>query len=82
LILLVSLFGGIISAIVTGIFVTPDDFSVILAIIAFTAGSMLGMVFNWAPAPPKSKTHHIIYEPEDDDAFDREIEEALKSEYD
>ena len=82
LVVLVCLFGGIITALVIGIFVPPDSSSIILSIIAFTGGGMLGMVINWAPAPQKSKKLHIIYEPEDDDAFDREIEEALKSEYD
>ena len=49
----------------------------IFIVLAFIGGYFLGLFFNWAPPADSGPKQHIIYEPDDDDAFDREIEEAL-----
>jgi len=49
----------------------------VFIILAFAGGYGLGMFLNWAPPINTKPKNHIIYEPDDDDDFDREIEEAL-----
>ncbi len=45
---------------------------------AFGGGFIFGAGIHWdSPAQPKPKSH-IIYESEDDDAFDREIEKVFE----
>jgi hypothetical protein len=46
-------------------------------ILAYAGGYILGMALNWKSPPKSGPKSHIIYEPDDDDDFDREIEEAL-----
>ncbi|MGY5861193.1 MAG: hypothetical protein RTU09_02290 [Candidatus Thorarchaeota archaeon] len=51
---------------------------VILSILAFGGGFIFGAGTHWeAPAEPKPKSH-IIYEHEDEDEFDREIEKVFE----
>ena len=53
----------------------------IFIILSYLGGYALGAVANWAPLPEKPAKRHIIYEPDDDDEFDREIEEAMGSDF-
>ena len=74
------LIGGIIGIIFVVSFtslIAATPIALMLAIIASIGGILLGMAWNWTPTVPKGRLHHIIYEPDDDDAFDREIDEAL-----
>ena len=73
--------GGIFSLAIAP-FVPPTDISYILAMLVSTGGTLLGMALNWTPSIPKGAKHHIIYEPDEEDSFDREIEDALKGKYD
>ncbi|MHA1929198.1 MAG: hypothetical protein ACTSV2_11550 [Candidatus Thorarchaeota archaeon] len=62
--------------------VPTTNIAYILAVLGSTGGTLMGMALHWSPARPKGSKHHIIYEPDDEEAFDREIEDALKGEYD
>jgi len=78
-----SVFAGVITSVVLMIFVPVTTFEAIFIILSFFGGYTLGAVSNWAPTPEKPPMSHIIYEPDDDDddAFDREIEETLRGEH-
>lgn len=57
-------------------------FEVIFIVLSYFGGYVIGAVSNWAPTPEKPRENHIVYEPDDDDeAFDKEIEDALSGEY-
>lgn len=72
---------GMVFSLAVAPFVPPTIISYILAVLASTGGVLLGMALNWTSSIPKGSKHHIIYEPDDEDSFDREIEDALKGEY-
>ena len=83
-----SSFGGMITALVFSSDPIRDflpfvvgPFEFILIIVSYLGGYILGAVSNWAPLPEKPAKRHIIYEPDDDEDFDREIEEALGGDF-
>jgi hypothetical protein len=59
-----------------------STFEAIFIVLSYFGGYCIGALSNWAPTPEKPPKTHIIYEPDDDDeAFDREIEETLRGEH-
>ncbi len=72
---------GLTSSFLASQFVPPTNISVILAVLVSLGGTLMGMALNWNPSIPKGTKHHIIYEPDDEDSFDREIDDALKGRY-
>ena len=85
---IISVFGGIITGLVfnsppleTYITFSVGPFEYLFMIMSYLGGYILGAVSNWAPLPEKPKRSHIIYEPDDDEDFDREIEEAMGSDF-
>ena len=76
---IVSLIGGIMTALIVASFFPPDQFSFLLAALSFAGGCAFGMGANWAPTPSKGPRRHVVYDPEEDDEeFDRQIEDAFK----
>jgi len=76
--IVISGIGGLILSIIINIFIPLDSITMIFVVISFFGGYFLGLVLNWTPPDTSKSKHHIIYEPEDEDeAFDREIEDAL-----
>lgn len=84
----ISIFGGMITNL---LFLSPplnayfqfqgSTFDLLLFLtLTYFGGYALGAGSNWAPLPEKPPERHIIYEPDDDD-FDREIEEAMGSDF-
>ena len=74
---LIGAIGGlIISLAITTVF-PLTSLDVFLGILMCIGGTAFGGAINWEPAPPKLPESRILFEPEDDDEFDREIEEAL-----
>lgn len=69
--------GGLILSLVISFFISITSLVTVFIILAFVGGISLGLVLNWTPPVGSGPINHIIYEPEDDDAFDREIEDAL-----
>ena len=78
-----SIFAGVITAfLIMYVWIPLTTFEVIFIVLSYFGGYALGAVSNWAPTPEKPRKSHIIYEPDDDDeSFDREIEDALSGEY-
>ncbi|MFW9811058.1 MAG: hypothetical protein ACFFF9_01235 [Candidatus Thorarchaeota archaeon] len=78
-----SIFAGVITAfLIMNYWILLTTFEVIFIVLSYFGGYVLGAVSNWAPTPEKPKESHIIHEPDDDDeAFDREIEDALSGKY-
>ncbi|MFW9848660.1 MAG: hypothetical protein ACFFF4_05945 [Candidatus Thorarchaeota archaeon] len=75
----VSLIGGIMTALIIASFIPPNQFSFLLAVLGFAGGCALGMGFNWAPIPAKPPQRHVVFDPEEDDKeFDRQIEDAFR----
>ena len=82
--IITSFFGGLITGLLfmsqplsSYIPFLIGPFEVILMILSYLGGYVLGAISNWAPLPEPSLKRHIIYEPDDDEEFDREIEEVL-----
>lgn len=77
-----SIFAGVITTVVLMIYIPLTSFEAIFIVLSYFGGYALGAASNWAPTPEKPPKSHIIYEPDDDDeAFDREIEETLRGEH-
>jgi len=78
-----SIFAGVITAfLIMYVWIPLTTFEVIFIVLSYFGGYALGAISNWAPTPEKPRKSHIIYEPDDDDeSFDREIEDALSGEY-
>ncbi|MFW9809424.1 MAG: hypothetical protein ACFFE6_08605 [Candidatus Thorarchaeota archaeon] len=72
-----SIFLGVISTVAMMTFLDLSTFEAVFIVLSYFGGYVLGAASNWAPTPEKPLKRHIIYEPDDDEAFDREIEEAL-----
>ncbi len=79
--IITSFFGGVITSLLLYNLLGNATFEVFLIIISFFGGYALGAIANWAPLPEKAPKRHIIYEPDDDDDFDREIEEAMGGDF-
>lgn len=73
----ISGIGGLILALGINTLLPLDSLTMVFVVLSSFGGYFLGLVLNWEPPDTSKSKHHIIYEPEDDDAFDREIEDAL-----
>ncbi len=69
--------GGIIISIVLEVILLPSDSTLVISILSCFGGVFFGESINWAPPPKKGPKRRVYFEPDDDDEFDREIEEAL-----
>ena len=87
---IVSFFAGLITALLFNSqpinsflpeSVSIRTFEVIFIILSYFGGYALGAVANWAPLPDKPPKRHIIFELDDDDDFDKEIEEAMGGDF-
>jgi hypothetical protein len=75
-----SIIGGIIISLILTEYIEIRTMEIVFIILSFFGGYILGVFSNWAPTPKPRKEKHIIYEPEEDDEeFNRQIEEALGS---
>jgi hypothetical protein len=61
--------------------VSVRTFEVIFIILSYLGGYALGAIANWAPLPEKPPKRHVVFELDDDEEFDREIEEAMGGEF-
>ncbi len=76
--IIISAIFGVILAILFNYTLPISYFSIFLAEISFLGGLVLGLGYNWPEASEPTRSSHIIYEPYDDEDFEREIEEALR----
>jgi hypothetical protein len=75
--IIISGAGGLILSFAIGSFLLIGPLEIIFVVLSFAGGYILGLFLNWKSPVETKRKQHIIYESEDDDAFDREIEEAL-----
>ncbi|MFW9786216.1 MAG: hypothetical protein ACFFE2_16245 [Candidatus Thorarchaeota archaeon] len=86
---IISVFGGMITGLValtlapTTPFLPSEitSFDLLLLVMSFLGGYILGATANWAVLPDSEVKRHVIFEPDDDDEFDREIEEAMGGDF-
>jgi hypothetical protein len=76
--IIVSSISGIILSLLFNYILPVTTFSVFLAAISVLGGLILGLAYNWKSPRETAKKSHIIFEPYDDEDFDREIEESLR----
>lgn len=53
--------------------------NVLIQVLSFSAGYVFGALNNWAPIESRAPKRHVVFEPEDDEEFDREVDKALGS---
>ncbi|MFQ5831585.1 MAG: hypothetical protein ACE5H4_02690 [Candidatus Thorarchaeota archaeon] len=79
-----GLFGGAIIAFAyagSGFFTDVGTFEVMLSIFSTFGGIALGAALHWEMPPPPPPKRRVVFELDDDEEFDREIEDAFKSKY-
>ncbi|MDF1537589.1 MAG: hypothetical protein P1Q69_01630 [Candidatus Thorarchaeota archaeon] len=74
---IISAIAGLISGLLLTEFIPPGEISLLIVVVSSLGGCAFGEIVRWAPLPPKPAKRYVVYEPDDDDAFDREIEEAF-----
>ncbi|MHA1771069.1 MAG: hypothetical protein ACTSYL_13010 [Candidatus Thorarchaeota archaeon] len=74
--IVIGFIGGLMVALFTSVLREGSASLYLLSTLSFLGGIFFGLVAGWVPTPHRY-VHHIIYEDDDEDAFDREIEEAL-----
>ena len=77
---ILSVLGGYILAAAFTLSLSVEWNLVILSILSFFGGGILGMISNWNTATERAPRRAITFAPEDDEVFDREIKEALGDE--
>ena len=58
-----------------------ETFEFLLLVLSNFGGDILGAMANWAPLPERTPERHVVFELDEDDQFDREIEEAMGGDY-
>ena len=75
---IIGFIAGIAVTAILGPFVPIDDTVMLISLISSVAGALFGESMSWAPTPPKAPKRHVYFDFDDDDEFDREIEESLR----
>jgi len=73
----ISGIGGLILSLLLSLYFPIGSLEIVFVILSFMGGYILGLILNWTTPIKSGPKNHTIYEPDDDDDFDREIEEAL-----
>ncbi|MBS3794025.1 MAG: hypothetical protein KGY80_03965 [Candidatus Thorarchaeota archaeon] len=76
---LISVIGGVLISLLFGTYLMTRLPPIPLQIVAFTVGTITGGVWHWQTPVSKDPDRHIIFEPDDDEEFEREIEEAFET---
>ncbi|TFG10693.1 hypothetical protein EU538_01180 [Candidatus Thorarchaeota archaeon] len=78
IIISVGFMGGLIIGMILVAFTSVSGtYYFFLQILSCTGGTIVGAASNWAPVREPSSTHYVTFDPDDDDEFDRQIEEAM-----
>ena len=76
-----SAIGGLAIVLALTVFLPFSVSGTILSILAFAGGFIFGAGIHWDSSAKPTPKSHIIYEPEDDDEFDREIEKVFEPDH-
>ncbi len=69
--------GGLTLSVLMSVWLPVTTQSVLFGIISFSGGYAFGTIYQWSPPEKPSSKPHVIFEPEDDEEFDHEIDQAL-----
>ena len=76
--IIISIGGGYILALyVFDPLITANSNLILLCIMAFEGGVILGMIIRWKPYIHEYVDERIIYELDDDEEFDRQLDDAI-----
>jgi len=73
----ICLLGGLTLSVLMFAWLPVTTQSVLFGIISFAGGYAFGTIYHWRPPEKPASKQHVIFEPEDDEDFDREIDKAL-----
>ena len=75
---IISIGGGYLLAQFALDLLIPVSFNfILLSIMGFAGGVILGMLLNWKPYLHVHISEHVIYELDDDDDFEKELDDAI-----
>lgn len=75
---IISVGGGYLLAQYGLHYLIPVTFNfILLTIMGFAGGVVLGMLLNWKPYLHHYSAQHVVYEIDDEDDFDKEIDDAI-----
>lgn len=77
---LISIVGGVLISLLFGTYLMMRLPPIPLQIAAFAVGTIAGGIWHWQTPVTRDPKRHIIFEPDDDEEFEREIEEAFETE--
>ena len=76
--IIISIGGGYLLAIyVFDPFISANFNLILLSIMAFEGGVILGMILKWKPYIHEYVDERIVYELDDDEEFDRQLDDAI-----
>ncbi len=75
--IVLSMITGLVVALLISTIREGTSIHYLLSMLSSLGGALFGMAAGWTPTPHRY-VHHVIYEYEDEDEFDHEIEEALR----
>jgi len=70
--------GGVIVSFLLNFLIPITTLVILLSSISVLGGIILGLVYNWTPPQEPARRSHIIFEPYDDEDFERELNESLR----
>lgn len=73
----ICLLGGLTLSVLMFVWLPVTTQSVLFGIISFSGGYAFGTVYHWSPPEKPASKPHVIFEPEDEEEFDHEIDKAL-----
>ena len=79
--LIACVIGGIVVSFLLNYLMQITTLTTLLSSISVLGGIILGLAYNWMPPEESARRSHIIFEPYDDEDFEREIEESLRGKY-
>lgn len=75
---LVSIIGGFLVSLIFGSYVMMHIPPIPLQIASFTVGTIVGGAWHWQTPIRQRSSTHIIFKPDDDEEFDRKIDEVFR----
>ena len=75
--LVICLLGGLTLSVLMFVWLPVTTQTVLFGIISFAGGYVFGTIYHWNPPERPAPKPHVVFEPEDDEEFDREIDKAL-----
>ena len=78
---IISIVGGFLFSFVVVYSVSIESTTnlLLLSIMSFAGGIILGAILNWKPLLSLKESSHVIYELDDDEEFERQIEDSFHS---